>query len=103
MFLFRGLDLHIISLDDLNIDDINNVRICYIDEVENVRERKKQLKDSFYFDCQCQRCLTSDNEVRRGRRRQEVQCTNNVSNLHFKLSMNVNNIFFCFVPHCRTL
>uniref|UniRef100_A0A453SHW2 SET domain-containing protein n=1 Tax=Aegilops tauschii subsp. strangulata TaxID=200361 RepID=A0A453SHW2_AEGTS len=43
-----------------DIDEGEELRICYIDTSMDVNARQKILTEGFGFQCRCQRCLSGD-------------------------------------------
>ncbi|CAG2170898.1 unnamed protein product [Oppiella nova] len=62
-FLFIGTTLYIKAIKSVNISDIRDLRISYIDEFETTVDRQRQLSGSYYFHCDCERCLTNESIV----------------------------------------
>jgi len=56
--MFIGTRIFVKAIKDIPTNDIRDVRISYIDEFETTPERLKQLESSYYFKCDCERCLT---------------------------------------------
>lgn len=55
--VFDGTTLFIRTLIELKSLDWNKVFITYIDLLNRPSERQKDLQSTYYFLCQCQRCL----------------------------------------------
>ena len=53
---FDGFHLRCTLTEDLPSLDWNSIRICYIDMMNCKEDRLKELKDRYYFDCDCPRC-----------------------------------------------
>jgi hypothetical protein len=56
--MFIGTTIYVKAIKDMPTDDMKEVRISYIDEFETTRERQRQLQCSYYFECDCERCVT---------------------------------------------
>lgn len=57
---FDGFELKVQAIQDLPCLDWDAIRICYIDLMNCNSDRMKELKERYYFDCDCPRCH-SDN------------------------------------------
>lgn len=57
-FLFIGTTIYIKAIKSAQIEDITDLRISYIDEFESTEERQRQLNSAYYFECDCQRCVS---------------------------------------------
>ncbi|XP_015599197.1 histone-lysine N-methyltransferase SMYD3 isoform X2 [Cephus cinctus] len=55
--VFEGTTIIIRTLQDLPRLDWSQIRISYIDLLNSTEDRRAELKDSYYFWCNCQRCL----------------------------------------------
>lgn len=38
--------------------NISQIRICYLDELDTYQERQDQLLSTYYFECDCERCVS---------------------------------------------
>ncbi|KIH64985.1 MYND finger [Ancylostoma duodenale] len=45
------------------MEDKTRTFYSYIDLLSSLQQRKKQLKDTWYFDCQCERCTDPDDHI----------------------------------------
>ncbi|EYB99603.1 hypothetical protein Y032_0121g958 [Ancylostoma ceylanicum] len=45
------------------MEDKTKTFYSYIDLLSSLQQRKKQLKDTWYFDCQCERCTDPDDHI----------------------------------------
>lgn len=57
---FDGFKLRLRLIQELPTLDWNSVRISYIELMSSNHDRRKELKDRYYFDCDCRRCHTDD-------------------------------------------
>ena len=57
---FDGFHLRVQLLEDLPVLDWDSIRISYIDLMNCNSDRKKELKERYYFDCDCPRCNSDD-------------------------------------------
>nr|XP_032512528.1 LOW QUALITY PROTEIN: histone-lysine N-methyltransferase SMYD3 [Danaus plexippus plexippus] len=55
--VFDGKTINIRALKDMNCLDWKKIRISYIDLMKTPYERQMELRQSYYFLCQCDRCL----------------------------------------------
>ena len=53
---FDGFHLRCTLTEDLPSLDFDSIRISYIDMMSSKEERLKELKERYYFDCDCPRC-----------------------------------------------
>ncbi|XP_067662654.1 histone-lysine N-methyltransferase SMYD3-like isoform X2 [Haliotis asinina] len=58
--VFTGTTLSVRCLTDIPGDQPTQVLISYIDQLAPSCERRKQLKEQYYFTCQCRRCTEAD-------------------------------------------
>lgn len=57
---FDGFKLRIQLTQELPKLEWDSIRISYIDLMNSKSHRKKELKDRYYFDCDCPRCKNDD-------------------------------------------
>lgn len=70
---FEGSKIIVRSLvDHENGLEVDRVRISYIGLMESTRRRREKLKNQYYFECRCSRCLDPDIESEMF----SVQCQN---------------------------
>lgn len=55
--VFEGTTLHIRTLVDVAQLDWDKVSISYIDGMKLTQERQQELQETYYFLCQCRRCM----------------------------------------------
>ncbi|CAJ0609742.1 unnamed protein product [Cylicocyclus nassatus] len=48
---------------DVSIKDKTKTFYSYIDLLSSLQQRKKELKDTWYFDCRCERCTDPDDHI----------------------------------------
>lgn len=53
---FEGPQLSIRLMEDIPELIWDNIRISYIDQIDLPATRRAELKKSYYFDCDCERC-----------------------------------------------
>jgi hypothetical protein len=53
--IFDGAKLRILALED--IDEGEEIFISYIDELNELKDRNKMLREAYLFDCSCFHCL----------------------------------------------
>eukprot|EP01103_Thecamoeba_quadrilineata_P013481 TRINITY_DN3763_c0_g1_i1.p1 TRINITY_DN3763_c0_g1~~TRINITY_DN3763_c0_g1_i1.p1 ORF type:complete len:313 (-),score=49.23 TRINITY_DN3763_c0_g1_i1:24-962(-) len=56
--LFRGKTVHIRCLEEIKAGE--QITISYIELAMTTKKRKKQLKNHFFFDCDCKTCSTAE-------------------------------------------
>lgn len=78
-FIFVGKTIYIKALREISGDPVENVsrifikvvtdveslhllqvRICYLDELDCSQERRNQLAANYYFQCDCDRCVSNE-------------------------------------------
>jgi SET and MYND domain-containing protein len=57
---FEGFKLRIQLTQEISKLDWDSIRISYIDLMNSKSHRRKELKDRYYFDCDCPRCKSDD-------------------------------------------
>uniref|UniRef100_A0AC35TKF2 MYND-type domain-containing protein n=1 Tax=Rhabditophanes sp. KR3021 TaxID=114890 RepID=A0AC35TKF2_9BILA len=58
IYVYKGFVATLRALNGkTNLLDTTNTHYCYIDMLVCKQQRKKLLKDTWYFNCQCERCL----------------------------------------------
>lgn len=55
--IFYGTEINLRLLEDVNDFDWSKVNISYIELMNTPAERRKELKDGYYFHCTCTRCI----------------------------------------------
>ncbi|XP_015176483.1 PREDICTED: histone-lysine N-methyltransferase SMYD3 isoform X2 [Polistes dominula] len=55
--VFEGTTIIIRTLEDLPCLNWSQIRISYIDILNSTKDRREELKKSYYFLCDCQRCI----------------------------------------------
>jgi len=58
--VFEGTTITIRALEDFPILDWSKIFISYVDLMKLPEERQMELNDTYYFVCQCTRCLDID-------------------------------------------
>lgn len=61
---FDGTTLCMRSIQPMKTNDFSKIFISYVDLMESAEQRKRQLRETYYFDCQCPRCLEPTEELR---------------------------------------
>lgn len=61
--LFEGTTLAIRILQEMPVLDWSKVRISYIDVMASTEERQRQLLETYYFLCDCPKCLAPENRL----------------------------------------
>lgn len=56
MAVFNGPQVTIRLVQDIAEMDWKNIHISYIDVLNLPENRKKDLRESYYFECDCERC-----------------------------------------------
>ena len=59
---FDGIELRVQVTEDLPVLDWDSLRISYIDLFNSNADRLKELKERYYFDCDCPRCNSDEIE-----------------------------------------
>ena len=57
---FDGKQINIQLIEDLPFLDWDRIRISYIDQMNSTADRLKELKERYYFTCDCPRCTSGD-------------------------------------------
>lgn len=60
--IFSGTTISIRALKNIQQYDWSKVRISYVDSLRMKEERRKELWDTYYFECDCERC-TNEGEI----------------------------------------
>lgn len=50
----NGAEATVIALKDIHPGD--EITVCYVDPDLNVEQRRKELKERWFFECDCKRC-----------------------------------------------
>ncbi|XP_060555621.1 histone-lysine N-methyltransferase SMYD3-like [Ruditapes philippinarum] len=57
---FHGCTLVVRATEDIPDPSPNKVFISYVEQLSPVTERQKALKEQYYFDCKCERCVDDE-------------------------------------------
>lgn len=61
---FHGIEMTFRSLElDLDLKDLTKAFVSYTELAQSKFKRKKELKEKYYFDCQCDRCLDPEDDT----------------------------------------
>uniref|UniRef100_A0A1I8MCF8 MYND-type domain-containing protein n=2 Tax=Musca domestica TaxID=7370 RepID=A0A1I8MCF8_MUSDO len=60
---FEGTTLHIQAIEDIECLDWSKIFISYIDLLNTPEQRRKDLKDNYYFLCICSKCIDSQESL----------------------------------------
>lgn len=55
--VFDGRKLILRAVADIDCDSIGGIRVCYVDVLDLRTERARILREQYYFDCGCGRCI----------------------------------------------
>ncbi|CAN7991816.1 unnamed protein product [Ixodes pacificus] len=58
--VFDGLTLRLRATADIECDSVDGIRVSYIDLKELRRTRMEELKERYYFSCNCPRCSADE-------------------------------------------
>lgn len=61
---FDGITLCMRSTQPMRSIDFAQVFISYVDLLETGEQRRRQLRETYYFECKCERCLDGTEEAR---------------------------------------
>lgn len=59
---FEGLKLRLNLTEDLNFHHWSQINISYIDLINTRDERRRELKNAYYFLCTCSKCVDTKEE-----------------------------------------
>ncbi|XP_014611358.1 PREDICTED: histone-lysine N-methyltransferase SMYD3 isoform X1 [Polistes canadensis] len=62
--VFEGTTIIIRTLEDLPCLNWSQIKISYIDILSSTKDRREELKNSYYFLCDCQRCIQPEPTAR---------------------------------------
>ncbi|XP_043491956.1 histone-lysine N-methyltransferase SMYD3 isoform X2 [Polistes fuscatus] len=62
--VFEGTTIIIRTLEDLPCLNWSQIKISYIDILNSTKDRREELKNSYYFLCDCQRCIQPEPTAR---------------------------------------
>lgn len=57
---FEGIELRLQMIQDLPVLNWDSIKISYIDLLNSNADRLNELKERYYFDCDCPRCNSDD-------------------------------------------
>uniref|UniRef100_T1IQ96 MYND-type domain-containing protein n=1 Tax=Strigamia maritima TaxID=126957 RepID=T1IQ96_STRMM len=60
---FYGIQLCVTAIEEISQFDTANIFISYIDIAFPTERRRKQLKENYYFDCNCERCQDEERDL----------------------------------------
>ncbi|XP_030755514.1 histone-lysine N-methyltransferase SMYD3 isoform X2 [Sitophilus oryzae] len=102
--VFEGTTIFIRTLETLPCLDWSKVRISYIDVLASTEERKNELKETYYFMCDCPKCLGPENMSEMyGAACQNRNCDNYID-VSEKICKKCDNVLSeDFVEHFRNI
>ncbi|KAG6587312.1 putative histone tail methylase containing SET domain [Phytophthora cinnamomi] len=51
---FKGREMQVHAVKDVEVDE--ELTVSYVELFQSTRARRKELKESYFFDCECKRC-----------------------------------------------
>ena len=57
-----GKEMVVRTIED--VENFSEIRICYIDKTEKTHNRRKLLKEHYFFDCKCLRCEDPNSDAK---------------------------------------
>ncbi|KAL4123797.1 hypothetical protein PRIC2_009643 [Phytophthora ramorum] len=57
---FKGREMQVHVVKDVEVDE--ELTVSYVELLQSTRARRKELKESYFFDCACARCLAAMDE-----------------------------------------